>query len=438
MTTDELDTVPAANQQDIDALNSIAEKSSDIGVIENEQGSDYRWKQFKLKVQSVKEDGTFEGYGSVFGNVDSDGEIIAHNACDRSIKNNPNFVILWNHKTDSPVGFCAAVSTDQKGLKITGELMLDCEAGRYALAFLRKAQKLNGRAGLSIGFKSIQKKWVEDPKTKQSHLTFTEIAVLEVSITPFPANPAAYVTAVKSAKLDFLKNEISGDSTTQMSTPVDFDSALTERQRQRELTRHRSDIESALHDTLSAIHSSDSDNETKKSMVADCYQQHAKAMTNWHVASYLNGTAKSFDVDLYRKGVELPVETKSAQDETEQETQETKEESEELLLKGEMIELDTKSGKHKLSAAAKAQLAHAMDMHKSAMDLNCRGMEIVKDMFGDDSESQASGDTEMGAMSDQGAVTETKSEDGKENSDSLGSFAEELAALTKSRLESLQ
>src|SRR5206468_11972701 len=106
------------------------------------------------------------------------------------------------------------------------------------------------------------------------------------------------------------------------------------------------------------------------------------------------------------------------------------------MFKGGLIDIDTKSGKHKLSAAAKAQLAHALDMHKSAMDLTARGCQIVKDRFGDDSAPQVDGSgTEMGAMSDQQPI-DAKSEELREEKDSeaLNGLAAELDMLTKLRI----
>jgi HK97 family phage prohead protease len=411
----------------LDRLRAVLVKSGTTDAIQNDLESDVRWKRVKFIVKEVNEDGTFEGYASVWGIVDSDAEVIDKGSCVRSLKNNPHFALLWQHKTDQPIGFAVEAAEDDYGLKLKGELILDCEVGRYAYAFLKKAQKLKGRAGLSIGFRSITKKWIEDPKTKQTHLHFTEISLMETSVVTFAANYAAYVTSVKSRFLSDEKQDTPGE---QQVMSIDFDAALAARQRQRELSKHHGDIENAKYDTLSAIHGSDVDDETKKHAVTDCYMKHAKAMADWHIRSYFGDNAKSFGgEDLQQKSISNPENNAPA------------------TVKG------------KLSAESRANMKHALDLHDSALALHGKAMTICKEMFGGDEGGSGSAGTEMGAMSDETANTtkadeaalevETKSEESTQgegsqespsetSSDSgIHSLADELAALTKSRLESL-
>mgnify|MGYP003980188557 FL=1 len=49
--------------------------------------------------------GTVKGYGSVFGNVDSDGDIITKGAYTKTIKENGERVkYLYQHQMDKPLG----------------------------------------------------------------------------------------------------------------------------------------------------------------------------------------------------------------------------------------------------------------------------------------------------------------------------------------------
>src|SRR4029077_2300361 len=94
-------------------------------------------KHVKLAVKSVEDDGTFEGYCSVFGNVDSDGEVIDKGAFKRTIDHQKGVVpILWQHERKEPVGWNAEAEEDDHGLKIKGRLMIDTEDGRRARSFL--------------------------------------------------------------------------------------------------------------------------------------------------------------------------------------------------------------------------------------------------------------------------------------------------------------
>ena len=57
-------------------------------------------KDFALHVKDVSEDGTFEGYGSVFGNVDSYGEKVMPGAFVESLARHKRegsiVLLLWN------------------------------------------------------------------------------------------------------------------------------------------------------------------------------------------------------------------------------------------------------------------------------------------------------------------------------------------------------
>ena len=65
------------------------------------------------------EDGTFEGYGSVFGNIDADGDVIEPGAFSKSLLNhrssNTQPALLWMHDPYSPVGRYLEVREDSRG-----------------------------------------------------------------------------------------------------------------------------------------------------------------------------------------------------------------------------------------------------------------------------------------------------------------------------------
>lgn len=149
-------------------------------------------KSFKLKLNSeaFDEAGTFEGYASVFGNVDNGNDIVEHGAFAKSIRENPVVPILWQHNWDEPIGVTVEMSEDLKGLRVKGQLCLDTQRGKEAYALLKQG----AIKGLSIGYQAIQKAW--DGEIRK----LKELKLGEYSLVTFPMNELATVTGVKMEK----------------------------------------------------------------------------------------------------------------------------------------------------------------------------------------------------------------------------------------------
>lgn len=152
-------------------------------------------RSFSLQLKAAGEDGTVEGYGSVFGVKDNYDDVISKGAFVESLKQHRSEgtmpAMLWQHDADQPIGVWTEMSEDSKGLLIKGKLALDTVKGKEAHALL----KMGALNGLSIGFMS--KKWDYDQKTEIR--TLTEIDLWEVSLVTFPANEKARITNVKAA-----------------------------------------------------------------------------------------------------------------------------------------------------------------------------------------------------------------------------------------------
>lgn len=143
--------------------------------------------EYKLACDLTKYDaetGEFWGLASTYGNVDRHGEIIAPGAFTRSLEQSSLYPLLWNHDMDTVLGVIE-LSDGPDGLAAHGVLNLDTQDGRekHALA------KQGAIKGLSIGARIIG---FDDVKR-----TYTDLELREVSLTPFPANEQAKVTAVK-------------------------------------------------------------------------------------------------------------------------------------------------------------------------------------------------------------------------------------------------
>lgn len=141
---------------------------------------------------------TFEGYGSVFGEIDSYGDVVAPGAFRRSLKEAKGVgrmpSLLWQHDPDDPCGVWLSMTEDATGLLVRGRLS-DTECGRDAYTLLKDG----ALSGLSIGFSLYPNGYKVDEKT--GIRTLTAIKLWEVSLVTFPANDPARVTAVKSAEL---------------------------------------------------------------------------------------------------------------------------------------------------------------------------------------------------------------------------------------------
>lgn len=153
-------------------------------------------RSFVLQIKATGEDGSIEGYGSVFGVKDAYDDIIAAGAFKASLAEHKSAgtmpAMLWQHEPDEPIGVWTEMTEDAKGLRIKGQLALETTRGKEAHALL----KMGALNGLSIGF--VSKQWSYDRETDIR--TLTEIDLWEVSLVTFPANGKARVTNVKAAE----------------------------------------------------------------------------------------------------------------------------------------------------------------------------------------------------------------------------------------------
>ena len=154
-------------------------------------------KHVPFQIKAVEESGQFSGYGSVFGVKDSYGDIVLPGAFDASLaahkENGTLPAMLWQHRTDQPIGGYTKMAEDDEGLLVEGEILIEAgELEARAHAHM-KAGNING---LSIGYSLPADGWAWD-KDKQAFL-LKEIDLWEVSVVTFPANPEAQIQDVKS------------------------------------------------------------------------------------------------------------------------------------------------------------------------------------------------------------------------------------------------
>lgn len=160
-------------------------------------------RRMNLEIKEVTEAGTFEGLLSPYGNVDDGGDVVERGAYTKTLQEHGNKVpLLWQHKSDSPVGELA-LEDRQDGLWCKGTLLMELPEARKAY-LLMKAGIVKG---LSIGFNSVK----DAVEGGVRHLK--EIRLYEGSIVTFPMNEQALISSVKARE-----------------TKGDFAEELTERQ----------------------------------------------------------------------------------------------------------------------------------------------------------------------------------------------------------------
>lgn len=152
-------------------------------------------KTCSLEIKSISSDGTFAGYASVFGVVDSQHDVVRPGAFRASLKSRTQPVrLLWQHQWDQPIGIIESLFEDANGLYIKARLLLDVAQAREAYALM----KAGVVRGLSIGYSVKTAK--RNPDTGVRELLAVDL--WEISLVTLPANEAAQVTVVKSSSLD--------------------------------------------------------------------------------------------------------------------------------------------------------------------------------------------------------------------------------------------
>ena len=150
-----------------------------------------------LEIKEVADDGTFEGYGSVFNVIDSYRDIVLAGAFEASIKehqkNKTQPALLWQHRSDQPMGVWEHIAEDDHGLVMKGRLALGIQSGKEA----HELMKMGAVKGLSIGYRVP--KGGEEYDEEHNVWNLKEIDLWETSVVTFPANPSAQITDVRTA-----------------------------------------------------------------------------------------------------------------------------------------------------------------------------------------------------------------------------------------------
>lgn len=146
----------------------------------------------ELKTKAFGDSGSFEGYASIFGNVDLGGDVVERGAFKEIVKGRNGLVkILYQHNPRDPIG-TAEVKQDDKGLSFRGQLILEAASARSAYA-LMKGGALDG---MSIGYDVLD----GGSKVLESGIRMlTGLKLWEISPVTFGMNMLAGIDSVKAA-----------------------------------------------------------------------------------------------------------------------------------------------------------------------------------------------------------------------------------------------
>jgi len=152
---------------------------------------------FHSEVKANDDKGTFTGYGSIFGNEDQGSDIMQKGAFTKSLEQRPasKVKMLYQHKTDEPIGVFTEMYEDSKGLFVKGQLAMGTQKGREAYELL----KMGALDGMSIGFRADPDKQGYN-ENKRGTRTLKEVDLMEISLVTFPMNERALIENVKASQ----------------------------------------------------------------------------------------------------------------------------------------------------------------------------------------------------------------------------------------------
>jgi len=129
--------------------------------------------------------GAFSGYASVFGNVDSYGDIVDPGTWAESIGVRRQVPLLFNHWMDNLLGKAVNLTEDEIGLRFDGRLTTGVQLADDTL----KHMKAGALDGVSVGFRIQPGGATLDGEIRH----ITRAALHEISVVIAPANTLARV-----------------------------------------------------------------------------------------------------------------------------------------------------------------------------------------------------------------------------------------------------
>lgn len=149
----------------------------------------------RFEVKKISNDGTFTGYGSVFGELDSYRDVVVKGAFLQTLQEDfaakgRKVPMLWQHEPWTPIGVYTEVKEDDYGLYVEGQCNMDVQQGRECHSLMKQG----ALDGLSIGYTTRKYEWDQEEVVR----SLLNVKLYEISPVTFPAGDSARVVDVKS------------------------------------------------------------------------------------------------------------------------------------------------------------------------------------------------------------------------------------------------
>lgn len=172
-------------------------------------------RMFRPEVR-LEEDGSVivDGYATVYdyaydvmgGAPYGWSETIARGAATKSVQERDNVGLLINHDSATALGLPVAANwagtleleSDRRGLRMEGSVA----PGDVVSDFLIRRLERREADAMSLAFRVIRQEWNDD----YTERTITELALVDVSVVNYPANPAT-IAQVRNERIDQLESQ---------------------------------------------------------------------------------------------------------------------------------------------------------------------------------------------------------------------------------------
>lgn len=147
----------------------------------------YKQTQVGELIDADEKAGIVKGYGSIFGNVDSDGDIINKGAYRKTVEENGNRVkYLYQHDMDKPLGKMRELYEDEKGLVFEAEIP-KTQLGKDVIELMKSGVITENSVGIIPVKKEMQ----------DGYRHINEVRLFEISAVTLAANDQAMILDVK-------------------------------------------------------------------------------------------------------------------------------------------------------------------------------------------------------------------------------------------------
>ena len=157
-------------------------------------------KNFEMKEDDEKKFGFLSGIGSAYGKVDLGGDTVKRGAYTQTINHNDGKVqLMFNHGWEvSDVAGIAKLEDSEEGLMVEGKMPLHVNSVKDGYEIAKFMLEEGKPLGFSIGYQVIKSEPLSNGVRE-----LQEIALEEMTITPWPMDTHARIRDAKSRKITY-------------------------------------------------------------------------------------------------------------------------------------------------------------------------------------------------------------------------------------------